>query len=170
MKAMLGTKLVTKRNRRYETDGSYEPQPRAEEGTKRYLYDAPRASSGTGTATRSEEMDASRDRGADRTKDGMYRHRHERGGGRDRDTKQQRGRAVSPLFRQSARDEDRQKEREREREREREMERERNRESWGLRGGDAGAYRRDDKGQKDGGRRDAHGRHRDCYGYSRGTD
>jgi hypothetical protein len=30
----------------------------AEEGTNRYLYDAPRACSGTGTATRSEETDA----------------------------------------------------------------------------------------------------------------
>ena len=39
-----------------------------------------------------------------------------------------------------------------------------------MRGGDAGGYRRDDKGRKleDGGR-DAHGRHRDCEGESRGT-
>ena len=48
-------------------------------------------------------------------------------------------------------------------------ERERNRESRGVRGGDAGGYRRDDKGRKDGGR-DAHGRHRDCHGDSRGTE
>jgi hypothetical protein len=58
----------------------------------------------------------------------------------------------------------------RERQREMERERERNRESWGVRGGDAGGYRRDDNGQKDEGRRDAHGRHRDCYGDSRGTE
>jgi len=32
-----------------------------------------------------------------------------------------------------------------------------------VRGGDAGGYRRDDKGRKDGGS-DAHGRHTDCYG------
>ena len=38
-----------------------------------------------------------------------------------------------------------------------------------MRGGDAGGYRRDDKGRKDGGR-NAHGRHRDCYGDSRGTE
>ncbi len=44
-------------------------------------------------------------------------------------------------------------------------EREQNRESGGVRGGDAGGYRRDDKGRKDGGR-DAHGRHTDCYGDS----
>jgi hypothetical protein len=123
-----------------------------------------------------------RDRDADRTTDGRDRQRHERGGVRDRDTKQ-RGRALSPLRRQSARDEgrdterDREREKERERERqkrERERERERNRESGGVRGGDAGGYRRDDKGRKDGGRdahgRDAHGRHRDCYGDSRGTE
>ena len=42
-------------------------------------------------------------------------------------------------------------------------EREQNRESGGVRGGDAGGYRRDDKGRKDGGS-DAHGRHTDCYG------
>ena len=41
----------------------------------------------------------------------------------------------------------------------------------GVRGGDAGGYRRDDKGRKDGGR-DHHGRHRlgDCYGDSRGSE
>ena len=77
-----------------------------------------------------------RDRHADRTKDGRDWDTYERGGGRDRDTKQQ-GRAVSPLRRQSARDE------------ERERERERNRESGLLRGGDAGGYLRDDKGRKD---------------------
>ena len=63
-------------------------------------------------------------------------------------------------------------ERERERykkERDRERERERNRESGGVRGGDAGGYRRDDKGRKDGGR-DVHGRYRDCYGDSRGSE
>jgi hypothetical protein len=114
-----------------------------------------------------------RDRDADRTNDGRDRQRHERVGGRDRDSKQ-RGRAVSPLRRQSARDEERDRERDRERERqqrerERERERERNRESGGVRGGDAGGYRRDDKGQKDGGR-DAHGRQRDCYGDSRGSE
>jgi hypothetical protein len=38
-----------------------------------------------------------------------------------------------------------------------------------VRGGDAGGYWRDDKGPKDGGR-DAHGRHRDCYGDSQGTE
>ena len=37
------------------------------------------------------------------------------------------------------------------------------------RGGDAGGYRWDDKGRKDGGR-DAHGRNRDCYGDSQGTE
>jgi hypothetical protein len=35
-----------------------------------------------------------------------------------------------------------------------------------VRGGDAGGYWRDDRGQKHGGR-DAHGRHRDCYWDSR---
>jgi hypothetical protein len=61
------------------------------------------------------------------------------------------------------------RERERARERERERERERHCESGEVRGGDAGGYRRDDKGRKDGGR-DAHWRHRDCYGDSRGTE
>jgi hypothetical protein len=45
----------------------------------------------------------------------------------------------------------------------------RNRESGEVRGGDAGGYRRDDKGRKDGGR-DDHGRHRDSYGDSRGSE
>jgi hypothetical protein len=80
---------------------------------------------------------------------------------------------VSPLRRQSARDEERDSERERERDREREREGERerewNRESGGVRGGDAGGYRRDDKGRKGGGR-DGHGRHRDCYGDRPGSE
>ena len=38
-----------------------------------------------------------------------------------------------------------------------------------MRRGDAGGYRRDDKGRTDGGR-DAHGGRRDCYGDSRGTE
>ena len=38
-----------------------------------------------------------------------------------------------------------------------------------MRGGDAGGYRRDENKRKDGGR-DAHGRHRDCYGDSRGSE
>jgi hypothetical protein len=71
------------------------------------------------------------DRDADRTKDGRDWDKYERGGGRDRDTKQQ-GRAVSPLRRQSARDEEREREREREREMEREIDRERERELKGL--------------------------------------
>jgi len=50
-------------------------------------------------------------------------------------------------------------------------ERERNQESGGVRGGDSDGYRRDDKGQKDGGRRDARVRHGDrCYADSRGTE
>ena len=64
-----------------------------------------------------------------------------------RDTERQRGRAVSPLRGQRAR----------------------NRESGEVMGGDAGGYRRDDKGHKDG-RRDAHGRHRDSYEDSRDSD
>ena len=52
------------------------------------------------------------------------RQRHERGGGRDRDTQ----RAVSPLRRQSARDDERDRAREREREKERERERQKGRE------------------------------------------
>jgi len=63
----------------------------------------------------------------------------------------------------------RERERERKRERERERERARNRDSGEVRGGDAGGYWRDDKGRKDAGR-DAHGRHRDCYGDSQGTE
>ena len=51
----------------------------------------------------------------------------------------------------------------------RERERKRNLESGGVRSGDAGGYRRDDKGRKDGGR-DAHGRHRDSYGDCRGSE
>ena len=51
------------------------------------------------------------------------------GGDRDRDAKHQ-GRAVSPLRRQSARDEERDRERDRERERERNQQRERERELY----------------------------------------
>ena len=80
----------------------------------------------------------------------------------------------------NARDEDRDRERDWEREEEREWERqkggarerergrEREREGGGVRGGDAGGYRREGQGRNDGGR-DAHGRHRDCYGGSKGT-
>ena len=67
------------------------------------------------------------DRDADRTKDGRDWDKYERGGGRDRDTKQQ-GRAVSPLRRQSARDDERDRARDREREKERERERQKGRE------------------------------------------
>ena len=38
-----------------------------------------------------------------------------------------------------------------------------------VRGGDAGGYWPDDKGRKNGGR-DSHGRHRDSYGDSRGSE
>ena len=83
---------------------------------------------------------------------------------------------------QSARDEERDRERDREREakrererhkdregeRVRERERARNRDNGEVRGGDAAGYWRDDNGRKDTGR-DAHGRHRDCYGDSQGT-
>jgi hypothetical protein len=60
-------------------------------------------------------------------------------------------------------------EQEREREREKERERARNLESWEVRVGAAGRYWRDDKGRKNGGR-DAHGRHRDSYGDSQGSE
>jgi len=84
---------------------------------------------------------------------------------------------------QSARDEERDRERDREREakrererhkdregeRVRERERARNRDNGEVRGGDAAGYWRDDNGRKDTGR-DAHGRHRDCYGDSQGTE
>jgi hypothetical protein len=70
-----------------------------------------------------------------------------------------------------SRDRDRQERGWGEEERGREMQKnmKRNRESGRVRSGDAGGYRRDDKGRKDGGR-DAHERHRDCYGDSRGTE
>jgi len=60
----------------------------------------------------------------ERRKDGRERQRHERGGARDRDTQ----RAVSPLRRQSARDDERDRARDREREKERERERQKGRE------------------------------------------
>ena len=51
-----------------------------------------------------------------------------------------------------------------ERDADRTKDRDRNERGGGRdRGGDAGGYRRDDKGQKDRGRRDAHGRRTDCY-------
>ena len=92
-------------------------------------------------------------------------------GGRDAHWRQRDcyGRAVSPLRGQSARDEERERQKDRERERERERQRARNQESGEVRGGDACGYWRDDKGRKDGGR-DAHGRHRDSYGDSRGSE
>jgi len=112
-----------------------------------------------------------RNRDADRAQDaeGRGRDRQETGWGQARDTERQRGRAISPLRGQSAKDEERDRERNRERERERERERSRNRDSGEVRGGDAGGYWRDDKGRKDAGG-DAHGRHRDCYGDSQGTE
>ena len=63
------------------------------------------------------------------------------GGDRDRDAKHQ-GRAVSPLRRQSARDEERDRERERERNRQRERERERYRESGYIRKSEREAFER----------------------------
>ena len=68
--------------------------------------------------------------------------------------------------REMRREREREREEERERERQKGWERERewNQEIGGARGSDAGGYRRDDQGQKDGGRRYAHGGHRDCYG------
>jgi len=90
-----------------------------------------------------------RNRDTDRTgvAEGRDRDRQETGWRQARDTERQRGRAVSPLRGQRAR----------------------NRESGEVMGGDAGGYRRDDKGHKDG-RRDAHGRHRDSYEDSRDSD
>jgi hypothetical protein len=97
-----------------------------------------------GQSARDEERDRQRDRDQDRERE------------EERERERQKGR---------------ERERERERMREKERERERNQESGGVRGGDSGGYRRDDKGQKDGGRRDARRIHRDCfYGDSRGTE
>jgi hypothetical protein len=92
---------------------------------------------------------------------------HGRDRGRERD--RYRGREL-----------DREREEERERERQKGWESSSRQRGWncaapggipligGVRGGDAGGYRRDDKGRNDGGR-DAHGRHGDCYGDRRGT-
>ena len=71
-----------------------------------------------------------RNRDADRAQDaeGRGRDRQETGWGQTRDTERQRGRAVSPLRGQSARDEERDRERDREREAKRERERQKDRE------------------------------------------
>jgi hypothetical protein len=91
------------------------------------------------------------------------RERASGGGEREREWEweKQRGRERErgwerEMERERDRDMEREREREREKEKERERERKRNRESGGVRGGDAGGYRRDDKGRKHGGR-DSHG-------------